>query len=61
MAKRARKKKAGRPALPESEKRMPLGIPVSPSERSELKAAADAAGLPLTTFARQVLMQHVRG
>lgn len=46
----------GRPALPAGQKRdQRLVVKLRPAEAAQLKAEADAAGLPLALFARLVL------
>lgn len=38
-----------------------ISVRLSASEADEIRAAADAAGLPVSAFVRQAVLDHVRG
>lgn len=44
--------KPGPDPLPQADKRVPRGVPLSPTEVETIRTAADAVGMPLTTFIR---------
>jgi hypothetical protein len=51
-------KKAGRPTLPEAERRAHrIQTPVNPSELALMQSAAEAAGQPLAVWMRAILMK----
>lgn len=53
-------RKRGPKPLSPADKRRPLGIPLSPNEADELRAAAAAAGAPFTAWARAELLAAAR-
>ena len=51
-------KKAGRPALPEAERRAHrIQVPVTPGELALMQSAAEASGQPLAVWMRETLMK----
>jgi hypothetical protein len=51
-------KKAGRPTLPEAERRAHrIQVPVTPGELALMQSAAEAAGQPLAVWMRTILMK----
>lgn len=53
------------PAPEEPSPKRPVGammsVRLSASEADEIRAAAEAAGLPVSAFIRQVVLDHIRG
>jgi hypothetical protein len=49
-------RKRGPKPLPQSDKRQPIGIPLSPTEADTIRAAASASGQPFTVFARDAML-----
>jgi uncharacterized protein (DUF1778 family) len=56
------KKKRGRPKLStEERKRAIFSIRLSPEERAEIEAAAEAKGLKASDWARSILLEAAQG
>lgn len=61
MATKTKSKGPGRPRKPKAERRTETPkLPLSPAEHETLRQAADAAGLPLTVWARDRLLRTAR-
>lgn len=54
-----KKPKRGRPELPDSQKRKPLGIPFSDDELHAIRKAAVAAGQPVAVFIRDAVLHRM--
>ncbi len=55
------KKKMGRPALPDGEKRETLSFRASPDEKRVIESAAERDGARLTTWMRNTLLAAAGG